>query len=128
MAITWPLIFIGAVVVLRWSILRVFPDEPTKEFLSPNGSMKAVVVVRAGGGGISPYCNSSVYVVPSANAPLGPEFTVFDGDCVTFQEFDQDVAWVSDQSLRIGLSALSGKMTFRGTDKSGQVRVDFVLR
>lgn len=126
-AVGLALIVIGALVVFRWSIVRFFPDAPTRDFVSPNGLMKAVLVVRAGGGGFSPYCNSSVYVVPGGEAALTPDFEVFYGDCATLQEIDGQVTWLSDQSLRIRISALSGEMTFRHTDKSGQVRVDFVL-
>ncbi len=81
-------------------VFTFYPDQPKREFISPNGSLKATVVVRAGGGGFAPYCNVLVYVQPSTEMSPRSEFTVFEGDCVTIQDFDTKVTWLADDRLR----------------------------
>lgn len=126
-AVGWILMIIGVANVIPWSINRLFPDQPTLASISPNGSLKALLVVRAGGGGLSPYCNSSVYVVPTAEALPMPDDIVFRGDCVTLQEFKKQVTWLSDGILQITVPVLLSDMYFRSVDKSRRVRVLFAV-
>ena len=87
----WTFPIIGAVAVLAGGALlairHLFPDEGVKwEYVSPGGLTKAVAVIKAGGGGFSPYCTLSIYVVPSsveADAVGKAGYSVFDVDCAT---------------------------------------------
>src|SRR5947209_13897070 len=65
---------VGLLVVVGWLgflVLRLTLGGGGKpdtfgSFPSPDGMMKALLAGYSGGGGISPYCNDSVFVVPTS--------------------------------------------------------------
>jgi hypothetical protein len=93
-------------------LLKRFGDEPyqVKEFRSPDGRYKAVLLNDNGGGGISPYCIDTVVVIPTpAKVDSRDESQVmYVGGCGTFRDpvtnnhrNGPDVRWLAINRLEI---------------------------
>jgi hypothetical protein len=106
---------------------------------SPGKSFKAALLNWSGGGGISPYCNSSVAVAPleaSQEDLSRVEFVVFeDEDCDNFisNENSPKIEWVSDSDLRIVFSIKRAEISLRSVrlrrlDASRKVAIQFEIR
>jgi hypothetical protein len=95
---------------------------------SPNGKYKAMEVGRAGGGGLSPFCNYAILVGLASNpddiAKHETRNEVFNADCAS----DPEAKWLSDDTLQVSFSAMSGPHYLRKLDTSGSVHVNFVVR
>jgi len=134
---------IGFLTVLKYGAIRLIgmtadPDDDvyTKVYPSPNGHYSAVLVSRAGGGAIAPFCSDEVLVFNSLldvkDAIKSNGYRVYSGECDSF--FDHapspKVQWDSDFDLRVdfalgGTRMFSRKLDLRGTDASGNVQVRF---
>jgi hypothetical protein len=95
---------------------------------SASGKYKAIEVVHAGGGGLSPFCNYAILVGLASNpddvAKNEYKNEVFQADCAS----DPEAKWLSDDTLQISFSAMSGPHHLRKLDTSGSVHVNFVVR
>jgi hypothetical protein len=95
---------------------------------SLNGRHKAMKVGRAGGGGLSPFCNYAILVGLASNVDdiakhqTGNE--VFNADCAS----DPEAKWLSDDTLQVSFSAMSGPHYLRNLDTSRKFRGALVKR
>jgi hypothetical protein len=95
---------------------------------SPSGKYKAIEVVYAGGGGLSPFCNYAILIGLASNldevAKNEYKNEVFQADCAS----DPEAKWLSDDTLQVSFSAISGPHHLKKLDTSGSVHVNFVVR
>jgi hypothetical protein len=129
--------FGGYVVVSR---LRPVLDPPLGHSLpSPDGKYKAMLLIEAGGGAGSGYCDTQVLIIPESYderiaALKRNRYEVYSGGCDELPGHDGSpkLEWVSDNNLKITLSINSSAqepedVRLRKLDDSQQVRVTFVV-
>ncbi|WP_250504040.1 hypothetical protein [Caballeronia sp. AZ7_KS35] len=107
-----------------------------KSFTSPSGQYQAVLLTWVGGGGISPYCDEALLVIPSPKdqpqAKLKKRYEVYSGECGNFADHSPSpkITWRSDDVLRVtfsinGTAAWPKKVKMKMVDASGLVRIEF---
>jgi hypothetical protein len=103
---------------------------------SPSGHMKAAFIGRAGGGGISPYCDEAIAVAPTAVVEeelMTGKFDIFSsGDCGRFADHSPSptIEWVSNEKLKVsfsikGTAKSMRSVQLRGRDLSGYIGIEF---
>src|SRR6267142_1529170 len=122
-------------------------DPPTSHsFTSPKGQYRAVLLTDAGGGGISPYCQNKVLVIPTSlnehQAALTPnrhrsgegKYEVYSAPCDLFQDHNNSpkLEWTADDALEITFSINSTalfthEVRLRKLDDSKQVNVRYIV-
>jgi hypothetical protein len=131
-----PTAIVVGLAFLAYSVLRALdgfagPPQSLTYILSPDGRLKAVTALEAGGGGIPPYCIKSISVVSAGASDQDAaqeQFLVFAGDC----DSRPVVEWLSNTGLRITFSlnhraANPNRFSLKGRDMSGMVTVAFVV-
>ncbi|WP_413183940.1 hypothetical protein [Paraburkholderia sacchari] len=137
------LAFIGAFQVASWLAHIAFrntavaevPD--VREVRSPNDQYRAVLQTWAGGGGLSPYCQQAILVVPVginlANVHDTQSYEVYSGsECDSFAAHSPspEITWDGDRTLKVRVSINRTAMTeqtfrLRKRDASGAVSIKF---
>ena len=138
------LALIGAYHVVLWLVPMAFrkstgAEAPyLREVRSPKDEYRAVLQTWAGGGGLSPYCNQSVLVVPTgvnlSDLSDKKRYEVYSSnDCDSFADHSPspEIVWEDPRTLKIRVSINRTAMNeqtvrLRKRDASGSVTVKFV--
>lgn len=138
------LVLIGAFQVVSWLAHIAFrhaavADVPdVREVRSPNDEFRAVVQTWTGGGGLSPYCQESILVVPVGtnltNVHDTKSYEVYSSsECGSFADHSPspEITWDGDRTLKIRVSIDRTAMTeqtvrLRKRDASGAVSIKFL--
>jgi hypothetical protein len=123
-------------VLHKTSSSSTLPPDEHRSFPSPDGSYRAELLTWAGGGGLSPYCNEAVLVVPISvdvkQTDLISRYEVYSGQCGSFADhsFSPKIAWESGNILHISFSINStvvsaASVRLKKTDATGAVKIDF---
>ena len=138
---TYILAVIGLVAVIPHVLSAVRhetrPDALSVE-VSPDGRFKVLNASWFGGGGISPYCQSRVTVVPAGfpNDVPSEDQAVFSGECGSFAphaghvENSPIINWEGRNTLHTRFSVLATALSsaafhLRKQDATGQVAIHF---
>jgi hypothetical protein len=132
-------LILGATIFGLGRFFSLSEDHFIKLYPSPSGHMKAALISRSGGGGISPYCTDAIAVAPASADEaeiMAEKFEVYSsGDCDTFADHSPSpvLEWVSNEKLRISFSinrtATSMRtVQLRGQDLSGRIGIEFAAR
>jgi hypothetical protein len=121
-------------------------DTMSHSFPSPDGKYKAVLIMDAGGGAGSGYCNARILIIPASYdeqkaalernryIPSEGRYEIFSGICEDFHDHtgSPKLKWLSDDSLEVDLSINStalfaDDLRLRKSDDSKKVNVKYVI-
>ncbi len=111
------------------------PDT-SKSLVSPSGKYRADLATWAGGGGLAPYCNQALVVVPASvdarHAYRDPKYQVYSGECDNREDVNEwpEIRWAADNVLQVSLlldSYAAGPKTvkLKKLDATRTVRIQF---
>lgn len=134
---------VGIYTVMGFLHKREQTDEPkpdaVQSFPSPDGRYHAKLFTWAGGGGISPYCQQALLVVPASadieQASFDSIYEVYSSDCDAFGDhnFSPKIVWTTGDALHVSFSinstaAFPATVKLKKVDTTGVVRVEFDAR
>lgn len=131
-------IFLGlaAIAFVAGRVLPLSDHHYINFYPSPSGSVKAALIIRDGGGAISPHCSETIIISPATASDeeiLMEELEVYSSsDCSTFSDHTPSpvIEWLSDTKLKIafslnGTAASMKSVKLRKQDASGHVAIEF---
>jgi hypothetical protein len=106
---------------------------------SPDGRYRAALLTWAGGGGLDPYCNEVLLVVPTSmdvgEAEYTKRYEVFSAECDAFSDHSAspEIVWRSNELLDVSFSinstaSFSRTVSLKKVDASGTVKLEFFVK
>ena len=124
----------GGMYALKHIVRANEKGEARATFESPDKRFKAVLYSANGGGGISPFCYDSVYVVTSSAEASNDSQRVYLAGCHSFADHTNgpEVRWLSNNRLQIRFAANQGArgvdhLELKGFAEGGKVVMAYVV-